>query len=203
MGIRQVTTGSTEEKSKGLSRRALFIGAGAAVVGAPIAAWEGWDFITTGPNLASPYGLAKPPLGGVGEGSHFAAALAQMLRGEADRGWTPSKIFLQPDSYRVDTAGFDRGQADVFGRLIDVLRDTLSRQNTNSPIDNDLKEAYKLVNRGEDQWFPGIRTTGNYREAARLIDKYNDRVANGMSGFYVHNNSLSAIMPRPFRISAA
>lgn len=162
----------------------------AVAVGAGVALFDG---VTDKPALDANYGMTAAPQGG----SHFAATLAASLRGEADK-WALNKGFYRLSAYRIDTKGYNRGEALVLQRMVELLRDTLSRQNAVDDIDPRLQTAFECVNRGLDVWgvigMGTFSTDGNFRKAADLIDAYNRDVASGRAAFYPRNDTISPII---------
>lgn len=141
-------------------------------------------------------------------GQSQAAALAALLiRREIDvHGWTPNKPFFMPAAILTDMPNFQKGIIAAIGRFAIEMDEQIGRPEADGQpaTDADLAAAAGLLQYPANVWMidprvpwaTTISTEKQYRNAARALEAYNQRVANGQAAFSRRADTLAAVLAR-------
>ena len=139
-----------------------------------------------------------------GEGGSIAVATAAgLIRREIDEhGWPGNDPFFKPAWILDNMPNYQLGIIESLRRFAFEMTDQLGRARGSSAADVDLQQASGLLQYPADVWIvafepyplPKAPTESQYREAARALERYNARLAQGTAAFDVRaDNLLSAV----------
>ncbi|MDR3440407.1 DUF2333 domain-containing protein [Telmatospirillum sp.] len=139
--------------------------------------------------------------------SKAVATAAQLIRREIDgHGWTPNKPFFLPASILVSMPSFQRGMAVTIERFVSEMALVIGRPagdpDSSPELDPDLARAAELMHYPADVWMidpaaPWARTLSTekqYRNAARGLESYNQRLLSGNAAFDREPTALRAVL---------
>lgn len=140
-------------------------------------------------------------------GSKAAAIAAALLRREIDvHGWTPNKPFFMPAAVLTDMPNFQMGITAMIGRFALEMDEQIGRpaKSEGTTSDPDLDRAAGLMQYPPTVWMidpaaPWARTISTekqYRNAARALEAYNQRLAAGTASFAREPEVLQAVLER-------
>jgi len=138
-------------------------------------------------------------------GAETVAMTAWLINRETrDHNWTPNDPWIYPGWWVDNTPNFQRGLLGALSRFSIELRDHIGRQRGSSAVDKDLESAAGNLAREPDRWMidfstsllPTTPSDSYYREAARKLEAYNSRLAQGDAIFDRRTDNLMATLDR-------
>lgn len=149
--------------------------------------------------------FAPPPGAVSAEQSRAVAMAASLVRREIDiHGWTANDPFFQPSWALDNMPAFQQGIVSAISRFAVEMSDQIGRTRGSSGMDADLDKAAGLLKYPgtvwmfdpSTSWAPTASAEKQYRAAARALDRYNARLANGDAVFERRADSLIATLDR-------
>lgn len=146
------------------------------------------------------------PLPDVPENASVTVELVAGLveRETIDHNWTPNDPFFLPGGWLDNTPSFQKGIMGALSRFTFELRDQIGRTRGSSAVDVDLEKAAGNLSKEPERWIidfstsllPTTPSDSYFREAARQLRTYNDRLANGGAVFERRADNLLATLDR-------
>ncbi len=151
------------------------------------------------------FASAAPPAGQ----SHAVTVAAALIRREIDQhGWTPNKPFFMPAAILDDMPAYQKGILAAVGRFAIEMDEQVGRRaqgDSGGPEgDPDLGRAAGLLQYPPNVWMidpavpwaTTVSTEKQYRNAARALEAYNQRLAAGQAAFFRRPEALAALLDR-------
>ena len=144
---------------------------------------------------------APPPAGG----SHAVAIAVRLIERETiENRWTPMDPFFMPSAPLDNMPNFQIGIRDALSRFTIELTDQIGRVRGSSAADEDLELATGYLRYAPDIWdvdltesvVPRPSSADRYRNAARALAAYNDRLSEGNAVFERRADNLLATLER-------
>lgn len=137
--------------------------------------------------------------------SRAVAAMSALIDREVRaHGWIMNDPFFKPSSLLDNMPNFQQGMFGAFARFAMELRDQIGRTRGSSTVDADLEEAAGLLPYPGDVWifnfstslFPTASSEKQYLKAAKALNSYNRRLAQGEAVFDRRSDNLLATLDR-------
>lgn len=138
-------------------------------------------------------------------GSRSVASIAFLIDRETKQNnWTPNDPFFLPGWWIDNTPNFQKGMLGALSRFGFELRDQLGRTRGSSAVDAGLEKAAGNLAKEPGRWvmdfstsfLPTTASDTYYREAARDLGAYNERLAAGEAVFERRADNLLATLDR-------
>jgi len=138
-------------------------------------------------------------------GSKAVAAVTFLVEREAKHhNWTPNDPIFMPGWWIDNTPNFQKGIIGALSRFGFELRDQLGRRRGSSAVDEALEQAAGNLAKEPDRWvmdlsmslLPTTASDAYFREAAKGLKDYNDRLELGSAIFERRTDNLLATLDR-------
>jgi hypothetical protein len=138
-------------------------------------------------------------------GSHAVNMSVALIERELQtHRWAPNDPVFYPTVFHDNMANYQRGVMRAVSRFMLELETQIGRLNGTSAIDRDLERATGLLQVPTDVWMfdfeqsflPVQPADSAFRAAARALNAYNTRVADGEAAFETRGDALVLTMER-------
>ncbi len=152
-----------------------------------------------------PPAVAALPDEGVGQGSHAVAMAAALIRREVqDTPWVANSPFFYPSAVLDNMPNFQQGVVYALSRFVLEMSDQIGRTRGSSQVDPDLDMAAGRLKFPGTIWhfdfstsiWPQATSETQYLAAARALEAYNGRLADGQAVYEARADNLQGTLDR-------